>query len=190
MVKTIRLIKTEVDYRETLARIDGLMDAEPETPEGDELEVLAALVEVYEDKNFPVNFPDPIEAIKFRMEQSGLKPMDLTPYLGSKSKVSEVLSGKRPLTLSMMRALNRHLGIPAEILLQEYGAGFPEEMPEIDWKRFPIKEMAKLGWIEPGRDLLNRAEEIMRGLIIRAGGLEVLPQPLFRRKEGASVLFG
>lgn len=180
----VKLIKTEGDYQEALARIEKLMDAEPGTPEGEELELLAALVEMYEDKHFLLDLPDPVEAIKFRMDQAGLTRKDLVSYIGGKSKVSEVLNGKRPLTLSMMRALNKHLGIPAEVLLKESGAEFPDEIPEIEWTRFPLKEMARLGWIDQAGDLKTSAEEIIRGFIIRASGKEIAPQPLFRKKEG------
>jgi HTH-type transcriptional regulator / antitoxin HigA len=182
MVK-LKLIKTEADHQAALARIDELMDAEPETPDADELELLAALVEMFEEKHFPIDLPGPIEAIKFRMEQSGLKPADLVPYIGSKSKVSEVLSGKRSLTLSMMRALNTHLGISAEVLLQKPGAELPRPT-EVDWARFPLKEMASRGWIKNVDDLYSKAEEIMRAFILKAGGMDIVAQPVFRRNEG------
>ena len=181
----VKLIKSEADYQQALARIDRLMEAESGTPEGDELEVLAALVEMYESRHYPIDPPDPIEAIKFRMDQAGLTQKDLLPYIGSKSKVSEVLSGKRTLTLSMMRALNTHLGIPAEILLKATGAEFPEPLPSLEWTKFPLKEMAKRGWIDRDSDLEARAEELMRGLIARAGGLVAVPKPLFRKKDCA-----
>jgi len=112
-----RIIKTTIQYQTALARIDKLMDAKPNTPEGDELEVLALLVHEYEDKVFPIDKPDPVTAIRFRMEQKGLQPRDLVPYFGSRSRVSEVLSGKRNLSLKMIRALVEGLGIPADILL-------------------------------------------------------------------------
>lgn len=120
-----KVIKTDEDYQKALTRIDVLMNAEPNTPEGDELELLVTLVELYEDKKYPIDMPDAIEAIKFRMEQLGLNQQALVPYIGSKSKVSEVLNKKRSLSLSMMRALHKGLGIPAEILLQEQGQDFP-----------------------------------------------------------------
>jgi len=119
-----KVIKTDEDYQRVLSRIDVLMDAEPNTPEGDELELLVTLVELYEDKKYPIDMPDAIEAIKFRMEQLGLNQQALVPYIGSKSKVSEVLNKKRSLSLSMMQALHKGLGIPAEILLQEQGQDF------------------------------------------------------------------
>jgi len=112
-----KVIKTESEYEAALARIEKLMDAKQNTPQGDELELLSLLVHDYEDKTFPVDKPDPVTAIRFRMEQQGLDPKDLVPLLGSRSRVSEVLSGRRNLSLKMIRNLVRHLGIPAEILL-------------------------------------------------------------------------
>ena len=138
MNTAIRLIKTQTDYEAALARVDVLMDAEPDTPEADELEVLAALIEMYEDKAFPIGLPSVAEAIKFRMDQAGLRPRDLVPYIGSAARVSEVLAGKRPLTLKMARALHTGLGIPAEVLLQDEGAELPDEDPAYDWSKFPV----------------------------------------------------
>ena len=114
----IKLIKTEDDYLSALKRIDELFDSEPNTPEGDELELIVTLVELYEKNNFPIESPSPIEAIKFRMEQLNLTQKDLVQYIGTKSKVSEVLSGKRSLSLNMIRKLSVGLGISAEILIQ------------------------------------------------------------------------
>jgi len=113
----IRLIKTEDDHRAALERIEALMDALPGTPEADELELLAFLVDAYEDKAFPIEAPSPVEAIRFRMEQMGMEPKALAPYLGGRNRVSEVLSGKRGLSLAMIRNLSKGLGIPAEILI-------------------------------------------------------------------------
>ena len=112
-----RVIKTEAEYAAALARIDKLMDARLKTPQGDELELLSLLVHDYEDRVFPIDKPDPVTAIRFRMEQQGLKPKDLVPFLGSRSRVSEILSGRRNLSLKMIRALAGGLGIPAEVLL-------------------------------------------------------------------------
>jgi HTH-type transcriptional regulator/antitoxin HigA len=112
-------IRTDADHKAALARIDALMDAAAETPEADELAVLADLVEAYEAKHFPIDMPTPVDAIRFRMEQAGLAPRDLEPYIGSPSEVLEVLSGTQPLTLPMIRALHRHLGIPAEVLVAD-----------------------------------------------------------------------
>jgi HTH-type transcriptional regulator/antitoxin HigA len=115
----IRLIKTETEYETVLARIETLMDAAPGSAQEEELELLALLVEKYEEERFPIDSPDPVEAILFRMEQQGLTPKDLIQYLGSQSKVSEVLNRKRPLSLRMIRNLNLGLGIPAEVLLRK-----------------------------------------------------------------------
>ncbi len=182
---TIKPIKTEADYEAALERISTLMDADPNTPEADELDVLATLVEVYEEKHYPINFPDPLSAITFRMEQSGLTQRDLVPYIGSRSKVSEVLAGKRSLTLSMIRALHSHLGIPAEVLLQEPSATLPETPEDIDWSQYPVKEMAKKGWIEQGADIVDHAEEIIRNLIERAGGYDTAFKMFCRKNDGA-----
>lgn len=116
-----KLIKTEADYTAALDRIEQLFNSIPETSDGDELDLLITLVELYEGKTYPIDMPDPIAAIKFRMEQQGLKAKDLIPYIGSGPKVSEVLSGKRPLSLNMIRKLTTGLHIPVEVLLQETG---------------------------------------------------------------------
>jgi HTH-type transcriptional regulator / antitoxin HigA len=125
-----KLIKTETDYQEALGRIEAIFDAKPNTPEGDELELLVTLVEYYEGKAYSIGLPSPVDAIRFRMQQQGLKAKDLIPYMGSASKVSEVLSGKRALSLPMIRKLVSGLGIPAEVLLQEQGAELPSAVLE------------------------------------------------------------
>ena len=117
---TIKPIRNDQDYEATLDRIELLMEAIPGTPEFDELDVLTTLVEAYEEKHYKIALPNPISAIKFRMEQLELKQMDLIHYLGSKSKVSEVLSGKRALSKQMIRALHEGLNIPLEVLIQPY----------------------------------------------------------------------
>ncbi|GAB4169434.1 MAG: hypothetical protein Tsb0017_17980 [Geothermobacteraceae bacterium] len=142
-----KVIKTEEEYAVALERINELMDAEPGTDEFDELELLAMLVDTYENETHPIDLPDPIEAIRFRMDQAGLKQKDLAPYIGSTSKVSEVLSGKRSLSLAMMRNLHRELGIPAEVLLQEPGAKLTKPLAGVEWKRFPMKDLLKRGWL-------------------------------------------
>ena len=113
-----KVIKTAAAYKATLARIEAIFDAKPGTAKGDELELLLLLVETYEDKAYPIDRPDPIEALRFRMDQKGLKPKDLIPYICSKSKVSEVLSGRRPLSLTMIRKLVSGLHLPAEVVLR------------------------------------------------------------------------
>ncbi len=114
----VKPIKHESDYDAALAEIARLMDTEPNTPEGDRLDVLVTLVEAYEEKHWRVNAPDPIEAIKVRMEQRGLTRRDLEEALGGKSRVSEIMNRKRPLTMDMIRRLHRTFGIPAESLIQ------------------------------------------------------------------------
>ena len=116
----IRPIRTEADYRAALKEAERLWDSEPGTPEGDEVEVLTTLIEAYEAKQHPILAPDPIAAILFMMEQKGLTRHDLEPAIGSRSRVSEILNRRRPLTLPMVRALSTLLNIPTEILVQEY----------------------------------------------------------------------
>ncbi len=113
----IHPIKIEDDYNNALLRIDSLMNAEPDTEEGAELDVLATLVEVYEAKNFPIDVPDPVEAILFRMEQMGINRKDLEPFLGGRSRVSEVLNRTRGLSITQIRKLHDGLSIPFENLL-------------------------------------------------------------------------
>ncbi len=113
----IQPIKTEKDYRKALLRIDGLMDAAPNTEAGDELDVLATLVEAYERDHFAIKSPDPVEAILFRMEQMGLDRKALEPFLGGRSRVSEVLNKKRSLSMNQIRKLHDGLGIPLENLI-------------------------------------------------------------------------
>jgi len=117
----IRPIHTEADYKAALKEIAALMDSDPDlgTPEGDRLEILATLVQAYEAKHLPMAAPDPIEAIKFRMGQSGLSVSDLEPLIGKSNRVYEVLNRKRPLTLAMIRRLHHSLGIPASSLIAE-----------------------------------------------------------------------
>lgn len=115
----IKPIKTDADHRAALAEIEVLMNAEPGTPEGDRLDVLVTLVEAYEATRFPITAPDPIAAIEFRMEQMGLSRKDLEPILGPRGRVSEVLSGRRRLSLAMIRRLNAGLNIPAEVLINQ-----------------------------------------------------------------------
>ena len=143
-----KIIKTEAEYDATLERIAVLMSAAPGTPDGDELDLLVTLVELYEEKFYPIELPDPVEAIKFRMEQQGLKQKDLAPYLGSRSKISEILSGKRLLSLTMIRKLHTGLGIPAEVLLQEPGAEVPLASGDLEWGKFPVVEMIERNWLD------------------------------------------
>lgn len=113
----IKPIKNKRDYRRALKEIDKFMDARPNTPAGDRLDVLATLVSAWEEKHHPIEAPDPVEAIRFAMEQRGLTRRDLEPYIGSRARVAEILNRKRSLTLGMIRRLHAGLGIPAEVLI-------------------------------------------------------------------------
>ena len=116
----IKPIKTERDYRRMLVRVEELMDARPGSSEEDELDILATLVEVYEEKHFPIPEAHPLEVIRFVMAQNDMIDKDLMPYIGSSGRVSEVLSGRRPLTINMIRKLHKGLNIPADALITEY----------------------------------------------------------------------
>lgn len=179
---TAKVIKTESEYEAALAEIRALIDLDPDpgTPEGDRLELLALLVQDYESKKYRIEPPDPIEAIEFRMEQQDLSPRDLVPYLGSRSKVSEVLSAKRPLTLSMIRALHAGLGIPAGVLLRE-GVGSRYEVADIEWERFPLKEMMARGWISGDMpESRDQAEALLQPFFASLNS-SVVPAALYRR---------
>jgi HTH-type transcriptional regulator/antitoxin HigA len=115
----IKPIRTKADHRAALKEIEALMPARRGTPKGERLDVLVTLVEAWERKRFPMDLPDAVEAIKFRMEQSGLAPKDLVPMIGQLNRVYEILSRKRPLTLKMVWRLHRELGIPAESLIKQ-----------------------------------------------------------------------
>jgi HTH-type transcriptional regulator / antitoxin HigA len=114
----IEPIKNDRGYRRALKEIEGLMAAKRNTPEGDRLDILVTLVEAWEQKHYPLDLPDPVEAIKFHMDQKGLEPRDLIPFIGSRNRVYEVLNRRRPLTLKMIRQLHEGLGIPAESLIK------------------------------------------------------------------------
>ncbi len=122
---TIKPIKTKKDYEQALNRLEEIFDSKKGAPEADELEVLGILIEKYEDEHFPIGFPDPIEAIKFRMEQLGYNQTDLAKVVGLKSRTSEILGKKRKLTLEMIRLLHDHLKIPTEVLIQTYELAKP-----------------------------------------------------------------
>lgn len=158
----IKVIKSEKDYREALDAIAALMadDPDPESAEGEQLALLTTLVADYEARVFPSTLPDPIEAIKFRMEQADLKPADLVPFIGSKSRVSEVLSGKRKLTVEMMRALETGLGIPAKVLL---GQPREDESSQYrNWDSRTLKEMKDRGYFGKVTLTVQNAAELVR----------------------------
>lgn len=116
----IRPIRNEADYKKALERLEDIFDAKRGTDEGDELEILAMVIDNYENESFPIDMPDPISAINFRMEQMGLKQKDLVKMIGFKSRVSEIMNRKRKLTLEMIRKLHTDLNIPTEVLIQDY----------------------------------------------------------------------
>ena len=183
----IKPVRTEADYEAALARIDELMDAALDSRKGAELDVLADLVELYETKHEPMGYPSPVAAIEFRMDQAGLRPRDLVPFIGSRAKVSEVLSGKRTLTMPIARALHKHLGIPAEVLLSKPDTPSDKPLDSIEWQRFPLRVMAKRGWIPNVTNLAKRAEELIGELIERAGSPALAPAALYRKNDHLRV---
>jgi len=171
MIEQARVIKTENQYQSYLSEVQSLLLADPKigSEDSERLELLTVLLENYEDQKYPVEAPNPITAIKFRMQEKGLKQTDLVPYFGTRSRVSEVLSGKRPLTLQMIRALSVGLGISAETLISA-----PETEgranQEIDWSRFPAKEMVARGWIQKATGRVKRSiEEQVQEFVAQIG---------------------
>jgi HTH-type transcriptional regulator/antitoxin HigA len=146
----IKVIQTEQQHREYLDEVHTLIMKMPQlgTPESDRMELLTVLIENYEKTKYPVEPPDPIDAILFRMQEKGLKQADLVPYFGTRSRVSEVLGRKRPLTVTMIRALAIGLGISAETLIGLTTPDAPQSKENIDWSKFPIKEMVARGWLQ------------------------------------------
>lgn len=186
-----KVIKTEAEYEAALSAVEALIESDPGpgTREADQLEVLTVLIEDFESKTAPIDLPDPIAAIRFRMDQEDLLQKDLIPFFGSASKVSEVLSGKRPLTLTMIRALHEGLGIPAHVLLQERGEEQraiikkAEACDDVDFALFPLAEMARRGWIAGGKratELRSQADQLVGQFLRPIGGLQAVPV-LFRR---------
>ena len=167
----ITAINSEAVYKAALAEIEKFIDtgARASTPDGDRLNLLTLLVQDYERKQIESQPPDPVEAIKFRMEQMNLTPRDLVPLIGSRSKVSEVLSRKRALTLSMVRALHKGLGIPAKSLLQEQTL-LDVSGDAIQWDQFPIREMIARRWIdEKLGEARHQAREVMQRFLAPLG---------------------
>jgi len=179
----LKIIKTPEEHEAALERLMVLMDAGPlEGPEADELEVLAMLIEQYEQRQFAIDLPDPVTAIRFRMDQQGLKNKDLIPFIGSASKVSEVLNGNRPLSLNMIRRLNHGLGIPADILIQEPVQETASEK-NVDWQAFPLAVMLKRGYFEGFEGSLQELKEYAAEWLTRLfsgvrGGFELEPAML------------
>ena len=166
-----RIIKSTDDYNASISEIERLVALDPPvgSSDADRLELLAALAEDYEKKSYPTDKPTPIEAISFRMQEQGLRQKDIVPYIGSKSKVSEILNGKRQLTLPMIRALHENLGISLDVLAQETRT--KDEM--IDWDLFPIKEMVKRHWITAHfGEISKTSKNIMEDFFAPLGGHE------------------
>lgn len=171
----ISVIKTEAHYREVLERLGSLAASDPpaDSPDGKELGVLALLVQDYERRTYLLSPRSPLAALRLRMDQASLTPKDLIPYLGSRSRVSEVLSAKRPLSLAMIRALHTGLGIPLESLVSEESEENPSD--QIEWDRFPIRELIRRGWIEGHSPIkkhiaYERAKDIMHEFLAPIGG--------------------
>ncbi|MCK5735901.1 MAG: ImmA/IrrE family metallo-endopeptidase [Spirochaetaceae bacterium] len=185
----MKIIRNEKDYDAALGRMEEIFDAAPGSEEYDEMEVLALLIETYEDEHHVMDLPDPIEAIKFRMDQDNLKQADLVTLIGSRSKVSEILSGKAGLSLKMIRNIRRHLGISAEVLLRESGAFLDDEMQDLEYDKFPVKEMADAGAFDflKMKDPLGNIEQAVKGLLADIGTLFNVPAIQYR-KSGTSRL--
>ncbi|HCR0064911.1 ImmA/IrrE family metallo-endopeptidase [Enterobacter hormaechei] len=168
----IKVIKTEQQHQDYLERIHSLMLRMPPTrsDEHEELELLITIVEAYENSKYPIEPPDPIDAILFRMHEKGLKQVDLVPYLGTRSRVSEILSRKRPLTVSMIKALSIGLGISTDTLIGINSDDNQSHEEGVDWSKFPLKEMINRGWLaENGNALKSSAEDIIKGFINQLG---------------------
>jgi len=180
-----KVIKTEADYQAALKQVEILWDAAPGTSDADQAELLTLLIEKYEKENYPIEAPDAVSAIKFRMEQAGLTRNDMIPYIGSKGRVSEILSGKRELSLAMIRKLHKELGIPAEVLLQKKEIP-AEALAHVQWDRFPLGAMVKRKWFPcfAGRanDLLEQAEELI-GPMVFPNGQDCRKQKLAARQN-------
>ncbi len=178
------LIKNRDDYTRYLEEVEFLMDSDPAptSPEGERLSLLALVVKDYEKQRFLFKKPSAIEAIKFVMDEKDLKQMDLVPYIGSKSKVSEVLSGKKKLTVSMIRALNKHLNIPAEFLIQEEESNKTRiSLENFNVEIFPLRKVCKAGWIKATtEEIKNKSERLIQKFLEPLGEL-TSQTPLFRR---------
>jgi len=168
----IKVIRTENQHHEYLERIHALMVMMPSpgSDESEELEVLITLVEAYENSKYPIEPPDPIDAITFRMHEKGLKQVDLVPYLGTRSRVSEILSRKRPLTVPMIKALSIGLGISTDTLIGVNATQDKTADENVDWSKFPVKEMIGRGWIsEASNSVKKSTEDLIKNFIEKIG---------------------
>lgn len=179
----IKIIKTQEDYHDALKFIEELIELDPKsgTIDADRLVLLTALIKDYESKTFPEHLPDPIEAIRFRMEQQDLKPADLVPYIGSAGRVSEVLSGKRQLSLDMVRALSTGLGIPARVLIQKPSRNFESQ----NWDTTLVKTMEQRGYFGNKTLKEHAKSELISGFFSAFSQLQ--PAALYRKTNFRSA---
>lgn len=170
MTMEARVIRTEEQYHSYLSEVQELLSIGDKisVEENERIDLLTVLLENFEKRQYPIEPPSPIDAIKFRMGERGLKQADLIPYFGTRSRVSEVLSGKRPLTIPMIRALSVGLGISADVLIGVQGNS--DERKDIDWSRFPAKEMMARGWIEQAKGKVKASlEEQVKEFVSQVG---------------------
>jgi len=173
MLMDAKVIRSEEQHQEYLHEIQSLIALSPQSGSNaaERLELLTVLVEAYENQKFPIEAPDPVSAILFRMQEQGLRQADLVPYFGTRSRVSEVLSRKRPLTVNMIRALSSGLGISTETLVGMDSAEVVQaEKEDVDWNRFPVKEMIARGWIQKlSSKSVESAGDLVRSFISEVG---------------------
>jgi HTH-type transcriptional regulator / antitoxin HigA len=185
-----KIIKTDVEYRSYLSEVErlALLDPTAESDEGARLELLALLVESYEKGRFKFDTPSPVEAIQFRMHEQGLRQTDLVPYFGSRSRVSEVLSGKRPLTVQMIRDVSTGLGISADVLVSSPvipKSTQGEDDAQLDWQKFPCREMERYGYFKginrgAGASLSDLARDFIMRVMPTHGSVPILARQGFR----------
>jgi HTH-type transcriptional regulator/antitoxin HigA len=188
-----RVIKTDGEYRAYLTEVERLVELDPpaDSSEGRRLELLALLVDQYEQRRFPFDQPDPVEAIVFRMNEQGLRQTDLVPYFGSRSRVSEVLARKRPLTVQMIREVSNGLGIPTDVLvgrpMQDIDADHEGE-PALDWDKFPAKEMDRHGYFAEIGTANRNLSELAKDFYTKVfGSAESVPLLARRGLRGDAV---
>lgn len=188
----IKVLKTTVDYRDALQEAERLVaiDPQPQTIDGERLQLFALLIEDYERRNYSFDDLDPVDIIEHRMAEQSLRQKDLVPLLGSRSRVSEVLARKRPLTVQMIRTLSAGLGIPAEVLIGKTAHpanNDPGEAKKVDWSRFPYTEMERRGWFKAAKVTGSTPEERLRSFLN-----QVVPKKeaatLFRRRFHGSEM--
>lgn len=183
----IKVIRDSNEHRNMLHEAERLVALDPKggSIEADQLELMSLLIEDYERRTFPFDVPDPIEAIEFRMQEQGLRQIDLVPLLGSRSRASEVLSRKRPLTVQMIRSISTGLGIPLEVLILDRPRSTDKDIThsQIEWDKFPVREMQKRGWINIPKRCANvekAATESLRAFLSSLGENK-MESALFRR---------